>query len=173
MIVKGRVNEVQTFSFNDNCYYIDPSNFAMKLRSLLLPIALIISINTLHAQHVNMSADSVTKILCRQWKLNILSMPDGQQMSPPPGMDLEFGFKSDHTYTITPANPGEKKDPSEKHTWNFDPKKKSIELKLNGEIESEIISLSDDELTVIIHVKNNKAAPQDIEGTKMVLIPKN
>ena len=94
-------------------------------------------------------------------------------MSPPPGMSFEFGFKSDHTFTSTQNNTMDKEDPSEKHTWNFDSKKKSIELKLNGESNSEIISLRDDELTVIVHVKNNKAAPQDIEGTKMVLIPKN
>lgn len=145
----------------------------MRFISFLFSAVFLISINNLHAQNVNMSADSVTKILCRLWKLNYIFMPDGQQISPPPGMSFEFGFKSDHTFTTTQHSPGEKEDTSEKHTWNFDPKKKSIEMKLNGENISEIISLTDDELTVIIHVKNSKTAPQDMDGTKMVLIPKN
>lgn len=145
----------------------------MKIFSFLLPAVLVTSVNSLQAQHVDMSADSVTKILCRQWKLSYVLMPDGQQIAPFPGMSFDFGFNADHTFTSTHNHLTEKEDPSEKHTWSLDEKKKKIVLRVNGESNSEIIALKADELTVIIHVKDSKTAPQDIEGTKMVLIPQN
>lgn len=52
-------------------------------------------------------------------------------------------------------------------------KKKTIVLSVNGESNSEIIDLKADELTLIVHVKDSKTAPQDVDGTKMILIPKN
>lgn len=97
----------------------------MKIFFFLLSAVLFTSVNTLQAQHVNMNQDSLTKILCRLWKLNYVLMPDGQQISPLPGMSFGFGFNTDHTFTSTTGDLTEKEDPSEKHTWSFDEKKEN------------------------------------------------
>jgi hypothetical protein len=133
-----------------------------KTISLLLFLCLICRAGALYAQKVDMPMNRLEELLCRKWTASYALMGD-MRIDPKPGArQIDFEFKNDKTLLMT-SNPQGK---TAKGTWNYDSEKKVISLIINGIRNSQIISLKDDELVMLVDTK--KATPDDPEPIKMV-----
>jgi hypothetical protein len=128
----------------------------------LFAYALIISHGALFSQDINMASENVTKMLCRKWKVDYI-MTNGMKISPGPSApEIKYEFKSDNTYLLLDKDPAK----NGKGKWNFDANKKLINLMgLNGASNSTIISLREDELVMLLSMK--EATPDDPSDMKI------
>lgn len=142
--------------------YITQLNNYMKNIICFCIITLLSTKSILFAQDVNLTKESVSKDLCKKWKLDY-AIDDGMKIAPIPGVSFNYEFKNDNTFIVT----GNGTDL--KGTWSYEPIKKLVRLNINNIINSEIISLKENELITITDTKS--ATPSDPTPIKMVFVP--
>lgn len=103
---------------------------------------------TVYSQNITQNKEAVTKLLCKTWladyaMLNGLKVEQMGQMK-----SLKYTFKADGTYQMN--------DKSGK--WQFNEKKKCIELFLDGTLKSTITSLQNKKIVMILNP--DKSAPK-------------
>jgi len=96
------------------------------------------------AQNINLSADSVTKLLCKKWEMDY-ALASGKKVNTPASSLLYFEFSKDATFSIT----GGKPKINAKGTWEYDPKKGMIFLSIAGKGVKTITSLTNDQFVVL------------------------
>lgn len=134
----------------------------MKKIAVQLALGLIFSNFTLFAQDVKIPSDSIETVLCKKWEADY-ALLGGMKISQMPGAtDMIIEFKNDKTFQITSNNQKE----STKGIWNYDSKKKLINLLINGKSNSAIISLNDNVLIMLIDTK--EATPDDPMPMKVI-----
>ena len=119
----------------------------------------------LFAQNINISLDSIQKLLCKNWEVNYAIMGGMKITRKPDASEINYKFNKDQTFFISRNNPKEKK----KGTWSYDPKKNLINLTLDGRTNTKIISLKEDEFVMVVDTKN--ATPDDPMEIKLVYKP--
>lgn len=128
-------------------------------------IALICSSHTSFSQSINIPADSVTHLLCKKWEMDYV-IDDGMKISRPPGApEMNYEFNKDKTFVFT----GNGNSTKVKGTWSYDPGKKLIKLTLNGRSNTSIISLTNDQLEMLMDTK--AATPSDPTPIQMFCKP--
>lgn len=114
-----------------------------------------------YSQNVTDKKETVTAYLCKTWVTNY-AMMNGLKVEKLGQMkSLEYTFKADGTYLANKTMSG---------TWKLNPKKKSIELYLNGTLKSTIIALRSKK--VIMKLNADKSAPKDIQSLEIYFKPK-
>ena len=117
--------------------------------------------SALHAQKIDMPMSHLEDLLCKKWVSSYALMGD-MRIDPKPGTpQIIYDFKNDKTFLFT-DQPGKTKS----GTWNYDSVGKMIRLTLNGNKNTIIISLKEDELVMLVDTK--KATPDDPTPIKMV-----
>ena len=120
------------------------------------------------AQNINLSADSVSLFLCKQWKVDHALVGTMKMKRVPGKSALDYEFKPDNTFYTTGSNPGDKG----KGTWKYDSTRKTIMLVMRGKPNTKIVSLKPAELIILLDAK--KPGPDEpIEETKLVYKVKN
>lgn len=129
-------------------------------------IGLLCSSQSLFAQNINGTLDSIQTLLCKQWEVDYVLM-GGMKIGRMPGAaEINYEFNKDKTFFMTSDDPNDKA----KGTWSYDPKKKLIKLTLNGGTNSNIVSLKEGELVMLLEA--NAAVPDDLKDVQMVYKPK-
>jgi hypothetical protein len=119
-------------------------------------VGLIVS-NSLFAQNISISADSIQTLLCKKWEVAYAEM-GGMRIGRIPGAEeINYEFKKDKTFILSNKDEKEKK----KGNWNYDSKKKLIKLTLDGRNISNIISLNENELVMTVDT-NTQSDPEPI-----------
>lgn len=113
-------------------------------------------------QTIDLPPDSVAALLCKRWEVDYALMGDMKIGRIPGAAELNYEFNKDKTFVLTSNDPKNKK----KGTWAYDTKKKLIKLTVNGNSNTSIISLKDDELIMLADTK--KATPDDPTALKLV-----
>lgn len=117
-----------------------------------------ISIIKTFGQDITITADSVEKILCnKKWEIEYAMMGNMKIGKIPGATDLNYEFNKDKTFVVSSNDPKDKS----KGSWNFDPKKKSIILKLNGKNNSSIITLN--EKMFVLQMNKDESMPTDMQ----------
>lgn len=114
------------------------------------------------SQTIDLPADSVATLLCKKWEVDYALMGDMKIGRIPGATELNYDFNKDKTFILTSNDPKNKK----KGTWAYDAKKKIIRLNINGNSNTSIISLKDNELIMLADTK--KATPDDPTELKLV-----
>jgi len=127
----------------------------MKILFCVFIIAIICSGSASFSQSINISGDSVTKLLCKKWQMDY-AMVGGMKIGKMPGAtESNYEFNKDKTFILTGNNNSTKT----KGTWDYDLSKKLIKLKINGNNNLSIISLQSNELEMLADTKD--ATPDD------------
>ena len=135
----------------------------MRKTILLGIIGLLCSHQSLFAQNINGSMDSIQTLLCKKWEVNYALM-GGMKIGRVPGAtEMNYEFNKDKTFLLTSNGSKDKT----KGTWSYDAKKKLIKLTLNGKSNTTITSLKEDELVILTDMKG--ASPDDPMELQMVL----
>lgn len=134
----------------------------MKKISLIVIITLLFSNTKSLGQTINLSADSITTVLCKKWQVDYAIM-GGMKIGRIPGAtEINYEFNKDKTFLMTSNDPKDKT----KGTWAYDTKKKIIKLIINGKSNTSIISLKEGELMMLADTK--EATPDDPMEIKLV-----
>lgn len=129
-------------------------------------IGLLCSSQSLFAQNINGTLDSIQALLCKKWEVDYVFM-GGMKIGRMPGAaEINYEFNKDKTFFMTSDAPNDKA----KGTWSYDPKKKQIRLALNGGTNTTIVSLKEGELVMLFDAKGT--VPADLEDMQMVYKPK-
>ena len=124
-----------------------------------LLIILLLS-SAVYSQNVT-KKETINKLLCKTWiadyaLLNGLKVEKMGQMK-----SLDYTFKSDNTYLANGTISGK---------WQYNAKKKSIELLVNGILKSTITSLQSKKLVMILNA--DKSAPKEVTKLEIYFKPK-
>jgi hypothetical protein len=118
-------------------------------------IALLCTGYTSYSQSINIPADNVTNLLCKKWEMDYV-IANGMKISSMPGApEMNYEFNKDKTFVLTSNSTSTKL----KGTWSYDQSKKLIKLTLNGQSNTSVIALKDDQLEIIVDTK--AATPDD------------
>ena len=103
---------------------------------------------TVYSQNITQNKEAVTKLLCKTWladyaMLNGLKVEQMGQMK-----SLIYTFKADGTYLMN----------NKSGKWQFNEKKKCVELFLDGTLKSTITSLQNKKIVMILNP--DKSAPK-------------
>lgn len=149
---------------NNNTFQLHNYHF-MKKMICPFSIAFLFFSTTIAAQNVNMSADSVTLLLCKKWEV-AHAMIGSIKMGSIPGVATPaYEFNADKTFIMTGSG-------SARGTWSFYPAKKFIMLTMRGRPSTTITSLTPAEFTILLEAK--RPSPNEpVEETKLVYKPKN
>ena len=121
-----------------------------KIHLLALLLIAAASFNEVHAQTINMPADSVKALLCRKWDFDYV-IEEGQKLGAMPGAPtMNYAFKKDGTILAT-VN-GSKN--TFQGTWIYDAAKRSIRLTVNKQSRITISSLTKEKLVLLIDMKD-------------------
>jgi len=134
----------------------------MKKIFLIGIITLLFSNTKSLSQTIDLSADSITTVLCKKWEVDYAIM-GGMKIGRLPGAtEINYEFNKDKTFLMTSNDPKDKT----KGTWAYDTKKKIIKLTINGKSNTSIISLKEEELIMLADTK--EATPEDPMEIKLV-----
>ena len=126
----------------------------------LIFLLLLIS-GTVYSQNIVHNKETVTKFLCKTWIANY-AMMNGLKVEKMGQMQaLEYSFKADGTYLANKTVSGK---------WQFNAKKKCVELYLNGVLKSTISSLQSKKMVMVLNV--DKSAPKNIKTLEIYFKPK-
>ncbi|HLK28056.1 MAG TPA: DUF4923 family protein [Puia sp.] len=106
-------------------------------------------------QTIDVQEDSLKNLLCKKWQMDYAMMGGMKINKMPSAAEANFEFKKDGTFIET-TNKDSKKING---TWIYDKNKKHIKLTINGKSSLSIISLKEDELTMLADTK--QATPDD------------
>ncbi len=139
------------------------STFMKKIICIVV-ITFLLSHTNSFAQTINLSADSISTLLCKKWEVNYAIMGGMKIGHPSDAAEINLEFNKDKTFLMTSNDSKEKN--KEKGTWVYDTKKKTIKLFLNGKNNATIISLKEEELIMLMDTK--EATPNDPMELKIV-----
>ena len=122
---------------------------------------LLLSTNSF-SQTINLSTDSIATLLCKKWEVDYAMMGNMKIRRIPSATEINFEFYKDKSLLLT-SNDSKVKA---KGTWAYDTKKKIIKLTVNGNSNSNVISLKEGELIMLVDTK--EATPDDPMDIKMV-----
>jgi hypothetical protein len=142
----------------------------MKKIACFLSIILIASGELLFGQDINMSSESVSKILCKQWEYSYeKDMYSGKRIEAKNNEKFNFEFLNNNTVKLASAYQKEKIN----GTWKYYPNKKIIKISVNNappDSDLIIVSLSENEFTILSQAYSG-VAHKSIE-IKDIFIPK-
>lgn len=108
------------------------------------------SAGSLLAQDITLSADSVQTLLCRKWEVDY-AVVDGMNIGRMPGApEINYEFLKDKTFMMFSNDPKDRT----KGTWSYDPKKKLVQLLLNGRKDTQVVSLKEGEFVMLADTRN-------------------
>jgi hypothetical protein len=122
---------------------------------------LLLSTNSF-SQTINLSADSISTLLCKKWEVDYAMMGNMKIGRIPGATEINYEFNKDKTFLMTSNDPKDTK----KGTWAYDTKKKIIKLTVNGKSNTSIISLKEGEFIILADTK--EATPDDPMEIKVV-----
>lgn len=125
-------------------------------------ITLLLSNTKSFSQTINLSADSITTLLCKNWEVDYALMGNIKIGRIPGAPEINYEFSKNKTFLMTSNDPKDKT----KGTWAYDTKKKIIKLTVNGKSNANIISLKEGEFVILADTK--KATPDDPMEIKLV-----
>ena len=115
----------------------------------------------LNAQNISLSKEELTKHLCREWKTAYATM-GGMNVGPKANAGFDVVFNSDGSYTTSKS--------TTKGKWNFDTKKKYVELRMNNKLTSRIISIDEKEFVMVL--VSDADGPKGMPDLEIHFIPK-
>jgi hypothetical protein len=121
----------------------------------LICLLAIISTTTIYAQKISLPMDSLQTLLCSKWETSY-ALEGSMRIDMAPGapkMTLEF--RKDKTFIST----SDKSTEISRGTWAYDANKQLIKLTINGKSIMSIVSLTADELSMVVDTK--AATPDD------------
>ena len=114
-----------------------------------------------YSQKITQDKATVTKLLCKNWTADY-AMMNGLKVEKMGQMkSLEYVFKADGTYIGNKSVTGK---------WQFNAKKKSIELYVNNILKSTITSLQNNK--IVMKLNADKSAPKEIGKLDIYFKPK-
>ncbi|MGB8191578.1 MAG: hypothetical protein WCF67_06650 [Chitinophagaceae bacterium] len=117
------------------------------MKKILFSIALMfIAVSTLQAQNVDLSPEKVQEFLCKKWEVEYAMMGDVKVDRTAGATEMYCEFRKDKTFTMSGDVGGNDKFNG---TWNFDAKKKRIDLNVKGDIVH-IISLQEKQFIMFL-----------------------
>jgi hypothetical protein len=125
-----------------------------------LLVSLLVGAGPVFGQQVNMPADSLPGVLCHAWASAYAMMGNTKIEMKPGAAGVILNFVSDHT--LIAVSPKDKKT----GRWTYDPALKQIRWEITGGGNGTIISLTADEMVVLMDTK--KATPDDPSDLKIV-----
>ena len=125
-------------------------------------ITLLLSSKKSFSQTIDLSADSITTLLCKKWEVAYAIMGNMKIGRIPGATEINHEFNKDKTLLMTSNDPKDKT----KGTWAYDAKKKIIKLTINGRSNTSIISLKEGEFIMLADTK--EATPDDPMEIKLV-----
>jgi hypothetical protein len=90
------------------------------------------------AQNVNLTPDSVTKLLCKKWELDYALFQSNKIDYPSLKPKVYVEFFKDGTFLMTGGEPGS----VQKGTWEYDASKGTISILIEEKDRKEIMSLT-------------------------------
>lgn len=125
-----------------------------------LLILLLIS-SALYSQNITHDKVMVSKFLCKTWIVNY-AMMNGLKVEKLGQMEsLQYDFKADGTFIGNKTVTGK---------WQFNAKKKCVELYLNGILKSTITTLQSKKVVMILNT--DKSAPKAMGKLEIYFKPK-
>ena len=125
-----------------------------------LLILLLIS-SVVYSQNIVHNKETVTKFLCKKWVANY-AMLNGLKVEKMGQIEsLQYEFKADGSFLANKTVTGK---------WQFNAKKKCIELYLNGVLKSTITTLQSKKIVMILNV--DKSAPKNMGKFEIYFKPK-
>jgi len=117
---------------------------------------------SVYAQDVAGPPDTVKSILCKKWEVSYVMM-GSYKIDRLPGADnLIYEFDPKGTFTVSDGKDIQGKNGH----WNYIPVKKMVKLTLNGRSNATIISLTGNELIMLVDSK--ESTPDDPMKMKVV-----
>ena len=103
------------------------------------------------AQTVDVPADSLKKMLCKKWEVSYV-LADGVKIVKSPGVPGRiFDFKPDNSFVFIQEEGAD----SFYGKWIYDPKKKWVQLLIDGKTNGLIISVLPEEMIMVDEKKKN------------------
>jgi hypothetical protein len=112
------------------------------------------------AQTLDLSPSQIDSLLCKKWAVDYALMGNAKIGRGPGAPQMVFEFFKNKALTSDGM----------KGTWEYDKKAKVIRLFFNGKSNSSIVSLTADELIMVMNPPQNKSP--DLSDMKMVFKPK-
>jgi hypothetical protein len=117
--------------------------------------------SAVYSQNINHKKEIATKFLCKTWIANY-AMMNGLKVEKMGQMKtLEYTFKADGTYLANKTVSGK---------WQFNARKKCVELYLNGALKSTITTLQSKKAVMVLNA--DKSAPKDLKTLEIYFKPK-
>ncbi|WP_264521477.1 hypothetical protein [Flavobacterium sp. N1994] len=124
-----------------------------------LLILLLLS-GTVYSQNIS-KKEAINKNLCKAWVADYAMMGGLKVEKMGQMKSLTYTFKSDNTYLANGTISGK---------WQYNSKKKNIELLVNGVLKSTITSLEKKKIVMILNV--DKSAPKEMGKLEIYFKPK-
>src|SRR5580704_3753927 len=121
----------------------------------LICLLAIVSSTTMYAQKISLPMDSLQTLLFSKWEASYALMGSMRIDMKPEAPKMSFEFRQDKTFILT----NDKSPDITRGTWAYDANKKLIKLTVNGSSNMSIVSLKEDELSMVVDTK--AASPDD------------
>jgi hypothetical protein len=125
-----------------------------------LLILLLIS-SAAFSQNITQDKATISKFLCKNWIANYAMMNGLRAEKLGPIKSLEYSFKADGTYVGNKTVTGK---------WQFNAKKKCIELYVKGVLKSTITTLQNKKIVMVLNT--DKSAPKESSKLEIYFKPK-
>jgi hypothetical protein len=122
-------------------------------------ILLLIS-SAVYSQNVT-KKEAINTLLCKTWIANYAMMNNMKVQKMGQMKRLSYTFKTDHTYLANNTISGK---------WQYNTKKKNIELFVNGSLKSTITNLQSQKMAMVLNADVN--APKEIAKIEIHFKPK-
>jgi hypothetical protein len=127
----------------------------MKKLLLLLLIS-----GVVYSQNVT-KKETINQLLCKTWNADYAMMNGLKVQKMGPMKSLTYSFKADNTYLANGTVSGK---------WQYNAKKKNIELLVNGILKSTITTLQSKKMAMILNA--DSSAPKDVPKLEIYFKPK-
>lgn len=124
-----------------------------------LLILLLIS-GAVYSQNVT-KKETINQLLCKTWNADYAMMNGLKVQKMGPMKSLTYTFKADNTYLANGIVSGK---------WQYNAKKKNIELFVNGILKSTITTLQSKKIVMILNA--DKSAPKEVAKLEIYFKPK-
>jgi hypothetical protein len=116
----------------------------------------------IHAQKINLPAESVKTLLCKKWEVSYV-LNGTMRIDMPPGVPvMNYEFKKDNTFLLSDSKSNE----VHKGTWVYDPTKKTITMIVIGGATTAVTKLNETELRITADM--TAATPSDPTAITMI-----
>lgn len=146
--------------FSGYClYYVSIEDYMKKAAAIIVKL---IFLHFISFAQIKTPADSISALLCKQWVVDYAMMGNMKIDKLPGTSTPDYQFNENKTVLMSSTQGKDKKT----GTWSYDSNKKIIKIIINGKANSMVVSLTANELIMLVDTK--QATPDDQMAIKLI-----